>query len=154
MIQLALAVFGVAVVYGAWVALVVFGEPVLLQSFVIPAPGVEFQEWLQEFLKSQIYSLELSAGLALAWHLVAACNSGRYSDRRVWWVVMWIFSGAASVGFWVWLQPDTQQGLFWAYALAVLNGLGPFWLGTGMWTPGASKYAPLAAARMRGMVGL
>jgi hypothetical protein len=137
-----------------WFGILIFGEPLLLEGVVAPAAGVDIQGWLDEFLRSQFYAVALAITLALLWHLTASGCSGRHSDRRLWWSMTWIMSLLTSIVLCALLLPDTQEGIFWAYLLALINGVVPFWLGTVWCTPGACKYAPLGAGRMRSVFGL
>ena len=148
------AIIGVVASAGVWVAIIVFAELTILEGLVAPAAGVDIQGWLTEFMQSQTFAVTLAACLALVWHLIATRCSGRNSDLRILWVCLWTFSVFMAILLCAVLLPDTQEGVVWAYAFAFLNGMVPFWLGTVWCTPGACKYAPFGAGRMRGVFGL
>ena len=152
--NLLIAILGSLLSALIWAGVIVFGEPLLLQNLVAPAAGVDIQGWLDEFLKSQTFALAIGSIVALSWHVTASRGSGRYDDRRIWWIIAWMVCILSSIFLCAWLLPDTQEGVAWAYALSFLNGLVPFWLGTVWCTPGTCKYAPLGAGRMRGLFSL
>ena len=152
--NLLIATLGAFCTAGLWAAVIVLGEPLPLEGVIAPAAGVDIQGWLDEFIRSQFYGVVWSVMLALFWHFIASGSSGRHSDRRIWWAITWIICLLTSIVLCALLLPDTQEGVFWAYLLASINGVVPFWLGTVWCTPGACKYAPLGAGRMRSVFGL
>jgi hypothetical protein len=151
---LLIGVLGAVLSALAWTGVVNFGQLALLQNLIAPATGVDFQGWLEEFRKSQSEAILIALVLAVLWHAAASRSSGRHSDRRVWWMIAWALCILCSVLLCIFKLPDTQEGVVWAYVLAWLNGMIPFWLGTVWCTPGACKYAPLGAMKMRGVFGL
>jgi len=149
-LSIAIALFSATVTVFLWYAVVFFLEPLLLQSVVTPASGMDVQDWLSGFEQPQVVALIVVWLLAVIWHPVSFKSSGRRGDRRILWVVFLIICSLCSLILCILLLPKTEYGAFWAYSLAFLNGCIPFWLGTVWCTPGACKYAPVGAKSMRG----
>jgi hypothetical protein len=153
-LQILIAILGTLGSVVLVAAVIIFGETFLLEGFVSPAAGVEIQGWLDEFISSQIFALSIGAVLALVWHSIAFKSSGRKDDHRVWWVVIWVLCLMISLVLLGIQLPDTEEGISYAYLMAFVNGLLAFWLATVWCTPGACKYAPMGAGKMRGLFKL
>jgi hypothetical protein len=150
---LLIALFGATVALFLWYGVLVFLEPLLLQNVVTPASGMDIQDWLSGSEQSQVVAIVVAWLLAVVWHVISFLSSGRHGDKRILWTTLQVFCPVLSLVLCVLLLPKTEYGALWAYNLAVLNGLIPFWFGTVWCTPGACKYAPLGAKSMRGYLG-
>ena len=76
-----IAILGAVFAFGLWYAVIVFGEPMVLQSLVSPAPGVDIQVWLDEFMRSQVFAVAIACILALTWHATSfQCSADGVTD--------------------------------------------------------------------------
>lgn len=148
--RLLIGLFGATVACLLWYAVLHFLEPLLLQNVVTPAAGMDIQDWASGFEESQVVAILVAWFLAVVWHPVSFFSSGRRGDRRILWTMFQALCVLNSVILCILLLPKTEYGAVWAYAMAFLNGLFPFWLGTVWCSQGACKYAPMGAKSMRG----
>jgi len=110
------------------------------------------QEWVRLYSRGYALSTVGVVSLATAWHVVALIDTGRHSDRRGFWLILWAGSVLQSIILLQLSPPLGVGGPLWSYLFAAADGLMTFWLATVWCTPVAHKYAPFGS-RWRSRLG-
>jgi hypothetical protein len=117
-------------------------------ALVYPAGDLDIATWLDSFKNALWFGTIAALSVAVVWDLMALFSSGRRSDRRHWWEILFLLATGAA-GWIAFNLPLPSQSAVWPTVLGGSQGTLCFLVATIPFTPDSLKYSPWLAHALR-----